>query len=385
MKRLLMLVAVTAAVAGLASIAMAGDYHIGQLLVCSDCHVLHGSQAHAYPETGKLDVPGSLSMSAGPYDYLLRQEDINTTCLMCHDGRTDVPDVLGATSASPTNGRLAGGLNVATGAPNSHFVNDAGYAPGDGHSLWSTDVPPGFDATIAGGAYDGYVKSTPLAEGLNCADCHSVHGSANYRNLLKITYKASPFTKNVTYSIGTIDLTKDVYEATARGYGWDNVQYVERDANTSAYADWCKSCHSKFHGLPGDPNTIGGSATDTSVPMVRHPTAGVDIGASILAQINAHAHKVKLMSNSPASNPWDYTNTAMTPSCFTCHKSHGNKNGFGLIWFVDNTTTGPNAPATVGPITEEGDNYGGATYRDLCRQCHPMGSFSTGNPRNITP
>ena len=375
MKRLLMLVAVTAAVAGLASIAMAGDYHVGQLLVCSDCHVLHGSQAHAYPETGVLNVPGTKSISTGPYDYLLREEDINTTCLLCHDGRTDVPDVLGSTAAAPTNGRLAGALNV---APGHSFSNDAGYASGDGHTLWSTDLPPGFVGSWAD------TKATPVAEGLDCADCHSVHGGANYRNLLKITYKASPFTKNVTYSIGTVDLTKDVYEATAKGYGWDNVQYVERDANTSAYADWCKTCHTNFHGLPGDAN-MGGSLTDATVPFIRHPTAGVDVGTSILAQINKHAHKVKMMSNSPASNPWDYTNTAMTPSCFTCHKSHGNKNGFGLIWFVDNTTTGPNPPATVGPISEEGDNYGGATYRDLCKQCHPQGSFPTGNPTNILP
>jgi hypothetical protein len=72
----------------------------------------------------------------------------------------------------------------------------------------------------------------------------------------------------------------------------------------------------------------------------------------------------------------------MTPSCFTCHKSHGNKNGFGLIWFVDNTTTGPNPPATPTDITEEGD---GGAYRDLCRQCHTQGSFPAGNPTNIIP
>ncbi len=376
MKRLLVLVAVMAAVAGLAGIAMAGDYHVGQLLICSDCHVMHGSQAHAYPETGELSVPGTKSLTAAPYHYLLREEDINTTCLLCHDGRNDVPDVFGSSGAGPTNGRLAGALNALSG---HGFTNDAGYVLGDGHTLWSPDDPPGVEGSYAS------IKNTPVAEGLNCVDCHSAHGSANYRNMLKISYKPSPFTKNVTYSIGTIDLTRDVYEAAARGYGWDNVGYVERDPSTSAYADWCKTCHVKFHGLPGDPNTIGGSATDATIPLVRHPTAGVDIGASILTNINKHAHKVKLMSNSPAATPWDYTNTAMTPSCFTCHKSHGNRNGFGLIWFVDNTTTGPNPPATVGAITEEGDNFGGAAYRDLCRQCHPMGSFPTGNPTNIIP
>jgi cytochrome c553 len=377
MKRLLVLVAVTAAVAGLASIAMAGDYHVGQLLVCSDCHVMHGSQAHAYPETGRLDPPGSKSVAFGPYSRLLREESVNTTCLLCHDGRTDVPDVLGATSASPTNGRSAGALNT---MPGHGFTNSDGYVVGDGHTLWSTDTPPGND-----GSYASFASE----DGLECSDCHQVHGSANYRNMALSTRSTTSvwYNKKVTYSIGTFDATKDVYELAARGYGVDNVNYVERAQNVSAYADWCKTCHTKFHGSPGDFNTIGGPSgvgADTTAKFIRHPSAGVDVGQSILDQIKKHAvgHRVKLMQN---TSPWDYTNTTATPSCFTCHKSHGNKNGFGLIWFVDVSTTGPNSPATVGPITEEGDNYGGAAYRDLCKQCHPMGSFPSGNPTNIIP
>ncbi len=369
MKRLLMLVAVAAAVASLAGIAMAGDYHVGQLLVCSDCHVMHGSQAHAYPETGEFNVPGTHSLTTGPYEYLLREESVNTTCLLCHNGRTDVPDVLGATAAAPTGGRLAGALTTMTG---HGFTNDDGYAAGDGHTLWSTDTPPGND-----GSYASFAST----DGLNCADCHSVHGAANYRNMKTSTRSTTSvwYGKTVTYSIGTFDASKDVYERVAKGYGWGNVDYGEPNQNGSAYGAWCKTCHTNFHGLPGDANMGGGAD-----PFKRHPTAGVDVGSSILTQITKHAvgHRVKLMDN---GGTWDYTNTTATPSCFTCHKSHGNKNGFGLIWFVDVTTTGPNPPATVGAISEEGDNYGGATYRDLCRQCHTQGSFPTGNPTNIVP
>jgi len=46
-----------------------------------------------------------------------------------------------------------------------------------------------------------------------------------------------------------------------------------------------------------------------------------------------------------------------SPTCLTCHKAHGNRNPFGLI-FMGNT----------GRITEEGTT--GGRYVDLCRQCH---------------
>jgi hypothetical protein len=49
----------------------------------------------------------------------------------------------------------------------------------------------------------------------------------------------------------------------------------------------------------------------------------------------------------------------VTPSCFSCHKSHGNQNGFGLIFM-----------AGTGTVTEEGD---GGVYKSLCKQCHVQG------------
>ena len=362
MKRLLSIAAVAAGVAGLAVVAMAGDYHVGQLLVCSDCHVMHGSQSHAYPETGEWNVPGSKSLTAPPYNLLLRQESVNTVCLACHDGRTDVPDVLGSSAAAPTHGRNAGALNTESG---HNFSNDAGYTTSDGHTLWSTAMPPGNDGTYT------------TTDGLECADCHSAHGSANFRNMRTSTSTTSSwYNKPVTYEIGgTPTNTKDVYEAAARGYGWDNVNYQEPDQTKSAYGNWCMKCHTKFHGTPTDANINGGVTGD----VVRHPTAGFDMSSSRMTQLNKHTHKVKLMDE---LGKWDGTTTTMTPSCFTCHKSHGNKNGFGLIWFVDNTTTGPNTPATPTDVTEEGD---GGAYRDLCRQCHTQGSFPVGNPTNIIP
>jgi hypothetical protein len=349
---------VVLALAGLTTMALAGDYHVGQLLVCSDCHVMHGSQSHTYPETGELNQPGS----GAPFAKLLRQSSVNSLCLSCHDGRTDVPDVLGATTAAPTGGRLAGALNVESG---HGYANDAGYVLGDGHTLWSTATPPGFSGTT----------SPVNVAGLACSDCHSAHGAANYRNMKSSTRTTSAFyNRFVSYEIGgTPTNTKDVYEGTARGYGWNNVNYQEPDQTKSAYGAWCQACHTTFHGSTADANieTIDG--------VVRHPTAGVDLSASNRTQYNLHTNKVKLMD---ALGQWDGTTATTTPSCFSCHKSHGNKNGFGLIWFVDNTTTGPNPPATPTAINEEGD---GGAYRDLCRQCHTQGSFPAGNPTAIIP
>lgn len=374
MKRLLVLVAVAAFAVAMTGVAVAGDYHVGQLLVCSDCHTAHGSQSHPYLESGEFQVPGSKSASAPPFPYLLRQESINTTCLGCHDGRTDVPDVLGATSATPSGGRSAGALNTLTG---HGFTNSDGYATGDGHTLWSSTVPPGSDGTFVASRTDW------ATVGLECSDCHSVHGSANFRNMRTNTRSTTSmwYGVKVTYEIGgTPTNTKDVYEAVAKGYGANNVNYQEPDQTRSFYGEWCQKCHTEFHG-----NLTSSYIVDAAGDVVRHPTAGVEVTSSqyfnAARTIGGVSHRVKLMDG---TGKWDLTNTTtMTPSCFSCHKSHGNENSFGLIWFADVTTSLPSGAVTPGPVTEEGD--GGTSTRDLCRQCHGMGSFPTGNPTNVIP
>jgi hypothetical protein len=108
----------------------------------------------------------------------------------------------------------------------------------------------------------------------------------------------------------------------------------------------------------------GASGGDAGLafPWLRHPTSDVNIGQnasyiSSLTQFNSHTNSVKVMS---PSGSWTLPIAAgATPSCFSCHKSHGNKNGFGLIYM-----------AGSGTVTEEGD---GGVYKDLCRQCHTQG------------
>jgi hypothetical protein len=105
----------------------------------------------------------------------------------------------------------------------------------------------------------------------------------------------------------------------------------------------------------------GGDA-GTLTPWLRHPQADVNIGQnatyiSSLAQYQSHANRVKTMD---PNGSWAAPVAGVTPTCFSCHKSHGNKNGFGLIYMAGSGTT----------VTEEGD---GGQYKDLCRQCHVQG------------
>jgi hypothetical protein len=108
----------------------------------------------------------------------------------------------------------------------------------------------------------------------------------------------------------------------------------------------------------------GGTGSTNAAPWKRHPTADVNIGTpaatfiSSLTQFNSHTNRVKVLDSQGLWNGTTADNT-VTPSCMSCHKGHGNKNPFGLIYM-----TGTGSP------TEDGD---GGVYKDLCRQCHVEG------------
>lgn len=348
MKRLLVLVAV-ALVAGLAGIATAGDYHVGSTLVCSDCHVMHGQQSHGYTEGLPPGAPAGFFNPIGPaapYDRLLRN-DVNTLCLGCHDNKDFAPDVFGTdVNSTPNGGRLAGALN----ADPTKRPNDAGYVETDGHTLFSMSLPPG-QAAVA-----GVTAWVPGTNGLGCSDCHSVHGDAYYRNMRTSTRTTSLwFGSAVRYAIGTNNTASaDVFERIPQEYDLTNVDYNRPDMAKSYYADFCKKCHTLFHGLPTDPNMNG----------TRHPTGGQSMTSSYITRWAGATNKVKVQS---ALGVWDGTDPNTAPSCFTCHKSHGNMNNFGLVFMEGHGAT----------VTEEGD---GGQMRDTCKQCHSQGDFPAGNP-----
>lgn len=334
-------------IAGTAAIAVAGDFHVGTSLICSDCHVAHYSQQHAMTTGGFFTPLGT----GGPFNNLLRDDEVKL-CLSCHNNQSFAPDVFGANGGT-ARVREAGGLNVENG---HGITNDPGYDQIDGHTLYSISPPPG-----SGGAY------VVGPEGLICTDCHAQHGVATqYRNLLN----RGIFTGDtLNYAVGTNDLTKDVFERSAASYAITDVDFNEPDTRNSHYARWCKSCHTDFHGQGGDANmggAPGGVTSTNATPWKRHPTADVNIGESgasatfisSLTRFNGLTNRVKVMDSQGLWNGTPADNT-VTPSCFSCHKGHGNMNGFGLIFMTG-----------TGTVTEEGD---GGQYKDLCRQCHVQG------------
>lgn len=355
-------------VMGTSAVSTTGDYHHGATLKCSQCHTMHYSQAHSSSGGAFGGFPGT----SGPYTYLL-QGDINELCLRCHDGGTthSAKDVLGETlhPGAPTNGRMAGALNWADGAG----TNDPGYDSWDGHSLGSTDTAPG-------GTF-----SNP--DGLNCIDCHHQHGYQGYGSPLVDPVTVGGIAdywdkygtyrnlignvRQVTYVAGNLEggnnLNVDVYERDddIEHYSWNNIDYNEPLNTGSAYADFCAMCHSNFHGAVGGAE-IGGD-TGTLHEFLRHPNQEVNIGGqpshghSNLGVWDGNTVRVKAMSE---TGDWATAgNATMTPSCFSCHKSHGNQNSFGLI-YMDGT-------ALPADVTEEG--IVGAHDYDTCKNCHVQG------------
>jgi hypothetical protein len=280
----------------------------------------------------------------------LLRNDVNDLCLSCHDGQSFAPDVFEAS----TNGyvRQAGALNRVGG--------NGLYPPPTGHTLGATDVAPGGTWTNA--------------VGLECVNCHAPHGSTtSYRNLGGPS--TAPGTNvNITYSAGaTNDLTRWVYENTNSGvsdqhYGQAAIIFNEPDQSKSRYGEFCKGCHTNFHGDIGG-TELGGTGTPPQ-DFVRHPTLAVNIGAvggghSSLSRFAGKTNQVQVMSPTGVrAGSYTATNTDLTVSCMSCHKGHGNQNAFGLIFMLG-----------TGTITEQGD--AGVDTRNTCRQCHIQGGTST--------
>ena len=364
----------------------AGQYHAGGTLFCYDCHTMHFSQSHNWdgttpvptsPPSG-LTSTGNWLSASGPNEKLLKAP-ANQLCLSCHDGQPFAPDVLGVNgNASPANGREAGALNdQALGAP---------YETWKGHTLGSTDLPPGYNQTLVGLPSNQYDNTV----GLECTSCHLQHGSATvYRNLGPRNAAFQP-----TYVLNTTnDTTKDVWiniASTYTGgsgsaatfdpyYSTQNIFFNRNDATVGSLktsnkiGSFCAACHASFHGGPGD-TTIGGTSSASNLEgFLRHPTAQTTIGAAGAAAYGGHS----ALSRSTGAttkvkvNTTDYTGfTNASPLCLTCHKAHGNQNPFGLIFLN----------RTAASVDEQGGYATGQTadvptgYRNLCGQCHSQGN-----------
>ncbi len=362
---------------------VAGEWHSGQNLLCTDCHTMHFSQAHNWDGTTPVPTDpapdGNWLGATGPNHYLLKLPE-NDLCMTCHDGQTFAPDVVGLnTNPSPSQGRMAGAVNDPTlGGP---------YEEWKGHTLGSTDVPPGYNPSVIG-AGDWYNE----ANGLRCINCHAQHGpAASYRNLgpFSIGFPAVPSTRP-TYVIGTTNVaTQDVwinipspYTANSGSaatfnpyYDYANINYNRNDATSGTVQranrldTLCGACHGDFHGGPTDVTVGGIVAGGGWEEFERHPQA-VTIGLlggghSRLDRYQNATTKVKVYS--------DQLNfTDASPGCISCHKAHGNQNPFGLF-FLNRDATGIGEQGGYGLGQVEAPNGYQIAYRNLCGQCHVQG------------
>ena len=366
------------AVAALVALPLtAGEWHAGNNNLCTDCHTMHFSQTHNWDGTtfvpGTPAPDGNWLSATGPNHYLLKAP-ANQLCLACHDGQTFAPDVMGINAnASPTAGRSAGALNDVAGA--------APYSTWKGHTLDSTDVPPGYDPTKVGLSATFYDPTG----GLECINCHLQHGALpNYRNLGPRSLPGGV----VDYVISTTnDPTKDVWVNLAAGsvtpnsgsaatfnpyYDSANVAYNRNDATvgttkTSNQMDtFCAACHGNFHGGALD-SSIGGGPTGE---FIRHPTAQQTIGSiggghSDLPRFVAATTKVKVYSDEAGF-------IDASPGCVSCHKGHGNQNPFGLVFLSRTATSVGEEGGYAAGQTEPANGYQ-TGYRNLCGQCHRQG------------
>ncbi len=375
-----------------------GEYHTADTLICYDCHTMHFSETQGFSPTDPYGTgtPIPFPLTTGPNPYLMRQPQ-NNICLSCHDGQSSAPDVLGTNvNASPNGGREAGALNDLTGA--------APYNTWKGHTLYSTDIPPGYNPSLVG-LSDWYSGTT---YGLKCIHCHEFHGSPlPYRNLGPFALGPSIASFQPTYVISTANhTTKDVWitdggsgtvgQRTAAGfnpyYATGNIFFNRNDGaigslkTSNKLESFCATCHANFHGGPGD-STVGGAPGAGNLEgFLRHPTAQVNIGASGAAGYGGHSTlsrftgattKVKVTSDNSGASGTDGSFTDASPFCLTCHKGHGNQNPFGLIFLSRNATVAydatPESPegggwdATQAHTLQEG-------YRNLCGQCHGQGN-----------
>src|SRR5512138_2482777 len=179
-----------------ASPALAGGWHSGDTLACSDCHTMHNSM------NGE---PMRYDASAAPANLLLRAENATALCLACHgqSAASQAPSVTAPSSWDPPGGGFPADL-----ADPGHTAHALGPAP---------VTPPN--------------GTTPVV--MTCVTCHAPHGSGSYRNL-----RPSPSgTNRSTAAPAAAQVVSANGTNAAAVYVRSNVRYL------SGWSAWCMDCH----------------------------------------------------------------------------------------------------------------------------------------------
>lgn len=273
--------------------AQAANYHSGDTLNCTDCHLSHASASHT--DGGQIT-----SLQPSPSSYLTKASSISRTCLRCHNDQAGTPDVLGADINNPSE--QYDGSERAAGQ-----FGDGESDNWRGHNLsWQGTSGPG-----------------------ECTACHDPHGNSNYRNLkLPAGSSGDP--------LAFVNPSATGLERFSRS----NIGYVG-DIGEKV----CGRCHEV-----GDPsNTV---ASGGGAHYQRHPSSSagliVMIGGRDLHTDAAHwgsgedsgfswdGHEIPRVPFA-VSSAMDYS-TAKTVSadnevfCLSCHKAHGSVHAFGMVW-----------------------------------------------------
>lgn len=272
--------------------ASAGDYHTGETLNCSDCHISHASLSH--DDSGK---PSSWNVLPSP--HLTKGANVVELCLQCHDNQPGIPDVVGTDASNPSE--QYDGTERSAGQ----------FADGNADN-WKGHNLPGQGANSPG----------------DCTACHDPHGNSNYRNLRALDGSTD----------GPVAYVKPMAAGLDR-YRRSNIGYVK------GFVDkLCVHCHD--FGTSVNPASSGGGlyhrhpSSDASKVITigsagqstdpQHWVTGVGSGFEVSGQPFARVPFA-------VSGATDYSRaTTVTADdevfCLSCHKAHGSGHAFGLLW-----------------------------------------------------
>jgi len=290
-------------------------YHTGGTLICSDCHVMHASEAHALDGTAARDV-WPLPWASAPNRTLLRRPSPNELCLACHDGVPGVPDVLGA-DVNQLADRSAGELQ-ALGLPNPR-----------GHALAAGD--PG---DLCSRCHFGGTMATATVV---CIDCHGPHGNGYYRNLQWASAPGSEpeiraLTRPNVLGLERYATDNVRYPAPPSGAAWREVTNVCIDCH-HAFMDDSAASYTKPGGMAHWGRHAGTNSEWGAWRPLDAPGANTTPDNWVSGAAGFSIPRLKFVVQGAAD--FDAAGQVAANNqvfCLTCHKAHGTNNPFALRW-----------------------------------------------------